>query len=380
MSRLKAVVAMVGVYLLTMGVIVHGTPADAASLDFEYKDKFTSSGYNGNNGTDDFSQPWWESLDWGGPNQGFVSVESGGDCPNERCVQISGDPAVFWGTGLMREADTEGAAVVKIKFKYALDVHEQTGGYFNVGVFDGTLWHVVDSIFLADALDDDGGEVHTKVYNVTSYAHRDFMVGFFAHGDWHAELSLDNIEVFGSWDAPSTTTTTTTTITLPPTTTTTLLPPTTSTTTTTVAPTTTTTTTAAPPTTTTAPPTTTKAPPTTTKAPAPTTTSVPTTTQVIAAPPVSVPPTTATPTKLPYTEDERYTQKGALVALVLEDELMELPANELEMASPGPVTQIMASITTTAVTVRSHLLSAMALGLLIAIAAIWGLGKRETVS
>ena len=50
---------------------------------------------------------------------------------------------------------------------------------------------------------------------------------------------------------------------------------------------------------------------------------------------------------------------------------------EGDLPEPGPVTQIMASITVTAVTIRSHLLSAIALGLLIAAAAVIGLGRRE---
>jgi hypothetical protein len=50
---------------------------------------------------------------------------------------------------------------------------------------------------------------------------------------------------------------------------------------------------------------------------------------------------------------------------------------ETPLPEPGPVTQIMASVTVTAVTIRSHLLSAIALGLLIAVAAVIGPGRRR---
>ncbi|NND04450.1 MAG: hypothetical protein HKN91_16870 [Acidimicrobiia bacterium] len=79
-------------------------------------------------------------------------------------------------------------------------------------------------------------------------------------------------------------------------------------------------------------------------------------------------------------DDIRYNEKLALINESISDEILALPTADEDIVAPGPVTQIMASITTTAITVRSHLLSAMALGLLIAVAAIWGLGKRQTVA
>ena len=63
--------------------------------------------------------------------------------------------------------------------------------------------------------------------------------------------------------------------------------------------------------------------------------------------------------------------------LAISEQPTTLPSAELEIPTPGPVTQIMASITMTAVTVRSHLLSAVVLGMLIAVAAIVGLGRRN---
>lgn len=379
--------------MLTMGVVLHATPANAGpGSTFQYLDSFNSGTYSGNNGTDSFNGPWIENNDWGGYTNGFVTVESGGDCPQDRCAQITGDPFTFWGTGLMRAADTGGAATVKLSFSYQLDVHEDTDGYFNVGVFDGSQWHIIKSI----DLDGHNDNTRNKVYTLSQYAHQDFMVGFFAHDDWHAILHIDDVEIWGNWDEGTTTTTTTTTpptttTTRPPTTTTTQPPTTTTTqppttTTTTQPPTTTTTTTAAPTTTTTttiptttASPTTTAAPSSTTAAPPPpstipgSTTTAPTLAPV---PPSSPPSTTISPSQIPLEDDKRYTEKAAFIALASEVDFA-VPVAEREVVSRDPVTQIMASITTTAITVRSHLLPAMALGLLIAVAAIWGLGKRE---
>lgn len=104
-----------------------------------------------------------------------------------------------------------------------------------------------------------------------------------------------------------------------------------------------------------------------------------------ANPPVTnVPPTTRPPsTEAPLTDDQRYKDKGAFAFFVFDDEhttatgtLATMPGS-VELPRPGPVTQIVASLTVTAVTVRSHLLSATGLGLLIAVAAVIGLGRHE---
>jgi len=379
MRRASVVASAIAIWMLTMGVLIQSTPAEAGPNSFQYLDRFDTGTYNGNNGTDNYTGPWWENNDWGGTNNGLVTVESGGNCPNDRCAVISGDPFTFWGTGLYRWADTAGAEVVKIKFRYSVALQNNTNGYLNVGVFDGAAWNTVHTIWLNAHEDDGDDDVRTKTITVTQYAHEDFMVGFFAHEDWEATFHIDNVEVFGSWDSGATTTTTT----RPPSTTT--QPPTT----TTAAPTTTTSTTSPPVTTTTSTPTTT----TTTTAPTattsttsttvvPGTTTVAPTTTVAALPPVTtVPPTTvAIVPAVPIQDDVRYNEKLALISANDGGEIMSLPAPQEEIVSPGPVTQIMASITTTAVTVRSHLLSAMALGLLIAVAAIWGLGKRESIA
>ena len=378
MRRASAIVSAVAVWLLTMGIVIQVAPAEAGPNSFQFLDRFNSGNYSGNDGTDDYQGAWWEQNDWGGHANGFVSIESGGDCPKDRCVRISGDPFVFWGTGLMRWADTAGAELIELRFRYTLDVQEATNGYLNVGVFDGSGWNVVDTISLTDHEDDQGDDVHTKSYNVTQYAHEDFMVGFFAHDDWHAQFYLDRVEVSGTWDSATTTTTTSTT-TQPPTTTTTTPPTTTTTTTTTEPP--VTTTTSAPTTTTRAPTTTTTAPTTTTTVVPGTTTIAPTTTLGALPPATTTPPTTipAVTPQIPIEKDVRYNEKLALINASIGDEIITVPDARDDIVAPGPVTQIMASITTTAVTVRSHLLPAMALGLLIAVAAIWGLGKRESV-
>ncbi len=367
----------VGAWVLTLVVIAPVTPAlaaptaRAAQVEYSFKDNFSSNQYNGNSGTDAYDGPWWESLDWGGSNKGAVTVVEDGDCPRSSCARIGGETE-FWGTGLARRADIEEAATATLKFKYRMALDEPATGRLEVAVFDGWNWTTLDSLDLAAEEDD---VVHTKSYDVLAHASRFFTVGFFAYGEWNGAVFIDDVKVFGLWEDASTT------ITDPPT----------SSTTTTVAPTTTTSTVPSSTTTTTAPPattTTTVAPPTTTSRP-PTVTTRPPTTEppATAPPPTTLLPTTTTTTRppsteLPLTNDERYKDKGDLAFFAFDDGLATTPGDlatmpgEFELPKPGPVTQIMASVTVTAVTIRSHLLSAIALGLLIAAAAVIGLGRR----
>jgi Mg2+/citrate symporter len=44
---------------------------------------------------------------------------------------------------------------------------------------------------------------------------------------------------------------------------------------------------------------------------------------------------------------------------------------------PGPITQLMATITSSAATLRTHLVPALVLGILLALASVAGIGGRE---
>jgi len=298
-----------GAWLLTIAIVAPLTPAHAgAGAGCSFKDGFSSNQYIGNEGSDDFDGPWWESLDWGGSNKGAVSVVESDDCPRTSCARIGGE-TTFWGAGLARRADLQDAHNATMTFRYRLAIDEASDGYLNVAAFDGWNWTILDSIALDDENDD---EIHSRSYNVADYATKFYSVGFFAHGAWSGSAFIDDVEVFGKRQDTTTTTAARTATTVPPTVTT-------------------------------------------------------------------RPPST----EAPLTNDKRYKDKGALAFFVFDDELttstgeLATMPGEVELPSPGPVTQIMASITVTAVTIRSHLLSAIVLGLLIAAAAVIGLGRRE---
>ncbi len=367
-----------GAWLLAVAAIAPLTPASAtAGAAYSFKDTFSSGRYNGDNGTDLFDGPWWEVLDWGGSNKGAVAIVDDDNCPQSSCAHIAGETD-FWGTGLARRANLENAHSATLRFRYRLAVDEASGGSLDVVAYDGWNWTTLDSIDLSNEDDD---RVHARSYNVQAYASKFFSVGFLAHGEWNGAAFIDDVEVFGTWQEAIVSTTTTEAPT-----TTTSVPPTTTTATSTTSPSTSTTTstTTAAPTTTTVPPPTTSHPPVATTAPPISTTYPPVgPPNTTVGPPRSAPTTTLPPsTEPPLTDDARYRDKGALAFSVFDDDLtatadLATMPGEVALPKPGPVTQIMASITVSAVTIRSHLLSAIALGLLIAAAALIGLGRRR---
>jgi hypothetical protein len=374
MSRRRAIAtAVVGAWLVTIISIAPATPATAADTDFSFTDHFSSGRYTGNEGSVDYDGPWWELRDRGGSTKGAIAVVDDGNCPHGPCARIAAQ-GELWGTGLARRANTEGAVTANLRFMYRLVVDEPSAGRLDIVALDGWNWEVLDSIDLTDATDG----VHSRTYDVADYAAQLLTVGFFASGEWRGAVYIDDVEVFGRWIDSA--------IAEPPTTTT----------STTAAPTTTSTSTTAAPTTTSSPPptastpmattTTTVGPPTTTRISSTVTTPPPTEgPKETRNPPITgVPPTTPAPsTEAPLTNDERYRDKGALAFFYFDDhmtdttgELTTMPGEDA-LPKPDPVAQIMASLTVTAVTIRSHLLSAIALGLLIAAAAVIGLGRQE---
>ena len=116
-SRFATGLVALCAWVVAMAALASG--ATAAEGEFLFKDKFNSGSYNGNAGSHDFEGPWVEYKDWGGAEKGAVSVESGGDCPNDRCARIMGDDEILTGEGLARRANLEHAATAKIKFKYS---------------------------------------------------------------------------------------------------------------------------------------------------------------------------------------------------------------------------------------------------------------------
>jgi len=75
--------------LLLVAALALTLPAAATTELANYKDKFTSIGWGGSNGSLPWSGPWHEIGDDGDEKKGSVRVVSSGNCPSGNCISIS---------------------------------------------------------------------------------------------------------------------------------------------------------------------------------------------------------------------------------------------------------------------------------------------------
>ncbi|HEX9854729.1 MAG TPA: hypothetical protein VGC47_05395 [Acidimicrobiia bacterium] len=371
--------------------------ASASSLTTEtiwVKDDFDSQGYSGSDGPDSWGPNWEELGESNGPGNGSVGVWSDSPCWDTYCLKIGGPETVVDGFGVYRPIDLGGMDHGKLCFdlrRYILDDDDDEDEEEDVdSLFDprrGTLYAKISgdggmswsTLATFNMPPTDGTALHL-MYDIDEYLGEDTVIKFLASGTVDGYWAIDNVEIQAEGDGNVTTTTIarTTTTTIASTTTTTTIASTTTTrppvTTTTKPPQETTTTTTPHETTTTEPlVTTTTKPPaasTTTQAPESTTTEPPAdTTTTTAAPPPSQPP--GDPGD-PGGGDE-------VVTNPVEGEMPHMLAGPATgpVDHPGPITQLMATITSSAATLRTHLVPALVLGILLALASVAGIGGRE---
>lgn len=227
MRRLPVVVLVVA--LLSIAVSVSATETDG------YKDKFTSIGWGGSDGSLAWSGPWSEIGDDGDEKKGNVRVVSSGNCASGNCIRISALTTLLGEIGATRTADTSDLSETTLRFDLKATA-SLVGSELEVQVKGGGGWVTVAEYQLGTALN------VSPTIDVSDFGSENFRVRFMFSGLLlSSDVFVDNVEVRGTIiEEPTTTTTTvpqttttiaTTTSTHPPTTTTTTRPGTTSTTT-----------------------------------------------------------------------------------------------------------------------------------------------------
>lgn len=347
---------------LALGLLVPVTSTAAAPESFTYRDQFNDISFANDDGSHPWSSNWEERGENDGPSAGNVWVWGSSPCWSSGCMKIGGY-ATLSGHGAKRHADLTDVADAQLCFNFRRILLSEPGGTAKVKISKdgGANWDTL-AVYSLDTTD---STPRHESFDLDAYLGDEVLIGFFVYGYVESYFAIDDVEVKGSFNPPSTTTTTlSTTTTAPPTTTTTTtttVPPTT-TTITTVPPTTTTTTTpTAPPSTTT---TTTTTPPSTT-----TTTMTPTTTTTDPPPPPIDPPDGP----VDISTIPRYALKEGLAMTDL------APSATVRRASlsVSPATQLVATMTATAATVRFHFLPAIALGLLVSFFVVRGVDEDD---
>jgi len=386
---MRRILVITGVALITAVVAL---PAFAKASESTFLDTFATQSYNGNEGTRNFKGPWREINEGNGPTTGDVSVANHPYCDGAWCLKIGGSGSGFTDRGVHRAVDLAEATWAQLVFDYGRELPDDDSdgtAVVQISSNGGDSWSTLKTIALDQ--DDDGTRFRTTIV-ISKWASRDTVIRFkiTEAENLDAYWLIDNVSVESTYMSPATTITepptSTTTTTEPKSTTTTTDDPETTTTTrplatttTTTPPETTTTTRPLATTTTTTPPetttTTTEPPQTTTTRPLePTTTTVPVTTTSTA------PPLTFDEAVSPEDQDTMMNKSGLTVTAAMPR--IAIPTSAVEGSTQArthaePVEALAAAFFTHAGSYGGNLLSSIALGIVIAVVCLLGIGSRK---
>lgn len=219
------------VALITL-TLVGMTVTAGASATGNIKDKFTSIGWGGSDGSLPWSGSWEENGDDGDEKEGNVRVVSSGNCASGNCIRIGALTTLLGPIGATRGADTNDLHELELGFDIKAP-GSVLGSTLQVQVRDGGEWDTVKTYNLTSSISE-----HPTI-DIDDYRSHDFQLRFrFTSTLLGSEVYIDNVEISGVSEEGEDTTTsttepdpTTTTSTTAPTTTTTKPPPTTTTTT-----------------------------------------------------------------------------------------------------------------------------------------------------
>ncbi len=211
MRRVVASLAVICLLVLPLTASASGTE--------KYRDKFTSIGWGGSDGSLPWPGPWSEINDDGDEKKGNVRVVSSSNCPSGNCMWIGALTTLGGPIGARRAADTSGFEDLSLRFDLHATASLLASG-LEVQVTSGGSWTTVAEYQLGAAID------ISPDLDLSDFRSEDFQLRFrFSGLLLSSEVYLDNVEIYGSTVEPTTTTTSTV-----PTTTTSTLPATTSTT------------------------------------------------------------------------------------------------------------------------------------------------------
>jgi len=370
MTTMRRPFTFVGALALFVMIAI---PAFADETKETYVDMFSAQSFAGNDGTLDYDGPWIEISESDGPTSGYVRVWDHAYCDGALCLKIGGADDSAAGHGAYRAVDLTGATKARLVFNHGrelLDDDSAGTAIVQVSPNGGDTWITVKTISLDKH--DDGLKNKTTI-NINDWVASDTVIRFMITEaeSLKAYWIIDNVTVEARFEAtPTTTTTSTTTTTLPVTTTTTTTKP--PETTTTSKPTERSTTTTVPVTTTT----TTSKPTersTTTTVPV-TTTTIPRTTSSTA------PPLTFGVDVSPEDRDTMINKSGLAVTAAMPR--IAVPTSAVEGSTQArthaePVEALAAAFFTHAGSYGGNLLPSIALGIVIAVVCLLGIGSRK---
>lgn len=191
--RRRLVAGCVATLLLSMM-----TPALAGPVE-TVRDAFQHKSYDGNDGTVDWIDNWFEKPFAGGPTSGQIQVGNDGSCDNSNCLRIG--PDNMTGLGVYREVDLSSYSQATLTFSYRRDILGGGDGSMLVKAStDGVAWTTLRTYILDNS---DAEHIPTTV-DLSGWAGDTAMVGFFGDGDFGGYFYVDNVQVAMSFNGSPT--------------------------------------------------------------------------------------------------------------------------------------------------------------------------------
>lgn len=157
-------------------------------------DQFTTVAYNGNDGSENWSNSWQELGESDGTSSGRVRVRSSGKCASGNCLRIGGNEVSISGRGLTREADLSAATTATLTFSYRRKVPEGSASV-TLAVSDdgGTGWTNLQTYNLNVS---DGSPI-PQSFDITAYMASNTQIRFLGSGttEWSQFIFVDNVRI-----------------------------------------------------------------------------------------------------------------------------------------------------------------------------------------
>jgi Tfp pilus assembly protein PilE len=155
------------------------------------RDEFGTIAYNGNDGTQNWTNDWQESGEADGPTSGKMQVTANSECASGNCFELGGGGGGA-STAVSREADLSGATTATLTFSYRRS-SGGNGGNIKVEISGngGGSWTTLQTYTMNAS---DASQV-SESFDITTYIASNTQVRFVRSGNVKRRFRADNIDI-----------------------------------------------------------------------------------------------------------------------------------------------------------------------------------------
>lgn len=158
------------------------------------RDEFGAISFNGNDGTQTWSNDWQEMNEYDGPSNGRIRAYSSSRCASGSCLRIGGDEVSLNNRGILREVNLSGASFATLSFSYRRYESDDEGGSIRVQVSGngGANWITLATYYLSTS---DSSHI-TQSFDISSYIAANAQIRFLGSGsEVEGYFYFDNIQI-----------------------------------------------------------------------------------------------------------------------------------------------------------------------------------------